>query len=390
MSETRSFDAPPGDDFVYLAAFQQLVLERSHDLITVTDPLGAIVYASPRGTRCSAGTRRRCSARRRSSSSTPTITGAPAPRCESRSTAARSTASRCASARVAGSWIAIEASGSAIRDAEGNVALSARHRPRRERARGAARPRSRARRALSHRRRDRAHDAAHRAVRRGRRDAPRRDRCRPRLGPPLRRGADDALRRLARPLRRRTAPRPRATRRGRRTPSTRSRCSSPDVAARASSPSSQAAVLREGIGALAFIPLVHDGRLLGKFMLYRDAPHEWSDREVRLCGTIANHLASATVRTRARDGPPRVARAARDDHEHRRRGDHRAVGRRADRLRERQRGPRDRLRERRGVPRGRPERGARALRDARRGRRPARSPTTSPAAARCAARRASA
>ena len=47
MSETRSFDAPPGDDFVYLAAFQQLVLERSHDLITVTDPLGTIVYASP-------------------------------------------------------------------------------------------------------------------------------------------------------------------------------------------------------------------------------------------------------------------------------------------------------------------------------------------------------
>ena len=62
----------------------------------------------------------------------------------------------------------------------------------------------------------------------------------------------------------------------------------------------EAAVLREGIGALAFIPLVHDGRLLGKFMLYRDAPHTWLDREVRLCGTIANHLASATVRTRAR------------------------------------------------------------------------------------------
>ena len=47
MSETRSFDAPPGDDFVYLAAFQQLVLERSHDLITVIDPRGTIVYASP-------------------------------------------------------------------------------------------------------------------------------------------------------------------------------------------------------------------------------------------------------------------------------------------------------------------------------------------------------
>ena len=42
MNDTRSFEAPPtGEDFVYLAAFQQLVLERSHDLITVVDVLGA-------------------------------------------------------------------------------------------------------------------------------------------------------------------------------------------------------------------------------------------------------------------------------------------------------------------------------------------------------------
>jgi len=48
MNDTRSFEAPPtGEDFVYLAAFQQLVLERSHDLITVVDVLGSIVYASP-------------------------------------------------------------------------------------------------------------------------------------------------------------------------------------------------------------------------------------------------------------------------------------------------------------------------------------------------------
>jgi len=60
------------------------------------------------------------------------------------------------------------------------------------------------------------------------------------------------------------------------------------------------AVQSEGIAALAFIPLVHGDRLLGKFMLYHDDPHEWGAREVRLCGTIANHLASATVRTRTR------------------------------------------------------------------------------------------
>ena len=49
MSGTDSFVAQgtAGDDFVYLAAFQQLVLERVHDLVTVMDPVGTIVYASP-------------------------------------------------------------------------------------------------------------------------------------------------------------------------------------------------------------------------------------------------------------------------------------------------------------------------------------------------------
>src|SRR5665213_3383895 len=35
------------------------------------------------------------------------------------------------------------------------------------------------------------------------------------------------------------------------------------------------AARREGIEALAFVPLVHGGRLLGKFMLYRDTPQAW-------------------------------------------------------------------------------------------------------------------
>src|SRR3954451_4256361 len=49
MTETERFVAPgtAGDDFVYLAAFQQLVLERTHDLITVLDPAGMILFASP-------------------------------------------------------------------------------------------------------------------------------------------------------------------------------------------------------------------------------------------------------------------------------------------------------------------------------------------------------
>ena len=58
-------------------------------------------------------------------------------------------------------------------------------------------------------------------------------------------------------------------------------------------------VRNEGIAALAFVPLVRRGRLLGKFMLYRDAPHSWSEREILLARTIANHLASVTERTKA-------------------------------------------------------------------------------------------
>jgi PAS domain S-box-containing protein len=58
-------------------------------------------------------------------------------------------------------------------------------------------------------------------------------------------------------------------------------------------------VHEEGIGALAFVPLVRGGRLLGKFMLYRDAPHEWTDREVLLSRTIANHLGSVVERAGA-------------------------------------------------------------------------------------------
>jgi PAS domain S-box-containing protein len=62
-------------------------------------------------------------------------------------------------------------------------------------------------------------------------------------------------------------------------------------------PELAAVVAREGITSLAFVPLVHTGRLLGTFMLYAAGRHDWSEGEIRLCLTIANHLASATVRT---------------------------------------------------------------------------------------------
>lgn len=53
---------------------------------------------------------------------------------------------------------------------------------------------------------------------------------------------------------------------------------------------------REGVGALAFIPLVTRGRLLGKFMLYYEHPHAFSEQEVETSIAIANHLASVIAR----------------------------------------------------------------------------------------------
>ncbi len=46
-NEVLAHAASVGDDVAHQAAFQQLVLERSHDLITVIDPDGVVVYASP-------------------------------------------------------------------------------------------------------------------------------------------------------------------------------------------------------------------------------------------------------------------------------------------------------------------------------------------------------
>lgn len=58
-------------------------------------------------------------------------------------------------------------------------------------------------------------------------------------------------------------------------------------------------VLAEGVRALAFIPLLHRGRILGKFMLYYDRPHAFDEAEVRLAEVIAGHLAFAIWRSRS-------------------------------------------------------------------------------------------
>jgi PAS domain S-box-containing protein len=59
------------------------------------------------------------------------------------------------------------------------------------------------------------------------------------------------------------------------------------------------AFVRERIVAMAFIPLVSLGRVIGKFMLYYDAPHTFDAEEVRLASIIAASVAFAVERRRA-------------------------------------------------------------------------------------------
>jgi len=58
-------------------------------------------------------------------------------------------------------------------------------------------------------------------------------------------------------------------------------------------------VAAEGIGALAFIPLMADGRLIGKFMVYYDQPHAFAGADMNLAITIARQLGFSIERVRA-------------------------------------------------------------------------------------------
>jgi PAS domain S-box-containing protein len=63
----------------------------------------------------------------------------------------------------------------------------------------------------------------------------------------------------------------------------------------------KAVVRDEGIGSLAFIPLVSRGKLIGKFMTYFNAPHIISDDEIALSLTIARQLAFGIERKRGEE-----------------------------------------------------------------------------------------
>jgi len=73
----------------------------------------------------------------------------------------------------------------------------------------------------------------------------------------------------------------------------------PDVATAEMDDLLKAVVRKEGIGALAFIPLITDSKLAGKFMTYYDTSHDFGDEELGLSQTIARQLALSVDRKRA-------------------------------------------------------------------------------------------
>src|SRR5688572_12378134 len=64
------------------------------------------------------------------------------------------------------------------------------------------------------------------------------------------------------------------------------------------SDSLRAVIEKEGISSLAFIPLVFNGKLIGKFMVYFNDPHVFSEDQVELSLTIARQLAVSIERKR--------------------------------------------------------------------------------------------
>jgi serine phosphatase RsbU (regulator of sigma subunit) len=67
----------------------------------------------------------------------------------------------------------------------------------------------------------------------------------------------------------------------------------------------------EGIGALAFVPLLAGGRVVGKFMLYYDRPHDFSPAEIAVAEILAANVALLLERHRS-DEAERAARAEAD------------------------------------------------------------------------------
>ena len=64
-----------------------------------------------------------------------------------------------------------------------------------------------------------------------------------------------------------------------------------DVAADTSLGALQDTILAEGIRSLGFIPLGRPGRLLGKFMVYYDQPHDFTETELKVAAMVCHYVA---------------------------------------------------------------------------------------------------
>lgn len=69
-------------------------------------------------------------------------------------------------------------------------------------------------------------------------------------------------------------------------------------------------IVREGIGAVTFIPIQEDGELIGKFMAYYNAPHRFSDPEVDVALTLARQLGLSIARLKAKNARRAAERGA--------------------------------------------------------------------------------
>jgi PAS domain S-box-containing protein len=68
----------------------------------------------------------------------------------------------------------------------------------------------------------------------------------------------------------------------------------------------QAVIAAEGIRALAFLPITYEGRLLGKFMVYYNAPHHFTPEELHPAQTIITQVAFAIERRRTGENLERM------------------------------------------------------------------------------------
>jgi PAS domain S-box-containing protein len=74
-------------------------------------------------------------------------------------------------------------------------------------------------------------------------------------------------------------------------------------------------VRREGIAALAFIPVVANGRLIGKIMTYYDRPHAFARAEIDLALIIARQLGFTVERVRAELAAQQLAAIVESSHD---------------------------------------------------------------------------